>query len=336
MRPYKPPSAKPTFRYRNPPLSGNVINGLGETEKRRPRKVFHRPPKGPPDREPAAWRAIDFHFGMISGIGMPLFGLAGVRHLLMNRWMLRRANGPVAPQRTDPGDPAANAERIRSEIKRKYSQALVGFTRLRDEDVYEDETVPYTYAVCIGMPMKREEMVFAPHGRANIEVLRVYREVAKVGVETAEFIRAMGWPAKAYGETKTTEILHIPIAVRAGLGELGKHGSMICREYGSNFRLSTVLTDLPIAEDSPVDIGVDDLCMSCKRCVLDCPPQAIFDTKQWVRGESKWYVDFDKCVYYFAETAGCAICIEVCPWSEPGRGPALSERLLAKRAAGRR
>ncbi len=27
----------------------------------------------------------------------------------------------------------------------------------------------------------------------------------------------------------------------------------------------------------------------------------------------------------------CAICIEVCPWSEPDRGPKLSQMLLAKR-----
>lgn len=44
------------------------------------------------------------------------------------------------------------------------------------------------------------------------------------------------------------------------------------------------------------------------------------------------YVDFERCVPYFAETGGCAICIEVCPWSEPGRGPAISQAALAKRS----
>lgn len=56
------------------------------------------------------------------------------------------------------------------------------------------------------------------------------------------------------------------------------------------------------------------------------------DEKQLVRGEKKWYVDFDKCVPYFVKTLGCSICIEVCPWSEPGRGPKLSQRLLARRS----
>jgi epoxyqueuosine reductase QueG len=42
-------------------------------------------------------------------------------------------------------------------------------------------------------------------------------------------------------------------------------------------------------------------------------------------------VDFDKCIPYFVKTCGCAICIEVCPWSEPGRGSAISARVLALR-----
>ena len=161
--------------------------------------------------------------------------------------------------------------------------------------------------------------------------MRAYHEVSRIALELAEHIRDLGWPAKAYGNPNSTEILHIPLAIRAGLGELGKHGSLISKEYGSNFRLAAVLTDMPLAFDGPVDHGVEDLCLHCRRCVIDCPPDALFDDKQWVRGVERWYVDFDKCLPYFVKTYGCAICIEVCPWSEPGRGPALSETLLAKR-----
>ena len=118
--------------------------------------------------------------------------------------------------------------------------------------------------------------------------------------------------------------------MRAGLGQLGKHGSLISREHGSNVRLATVLTDLPLATDEAVDIGVDDFCFTCRRCVTDCPPHAISTRSSWCAATS-WYVDFDNCVPYFAKTAGCGICIEVCPWSEPGRGPKLSDQLLAAR-----
>ena len=80
-------------------------------------------------------------------------------------------------------------------------------------------------------------------------------------------------------------------------------------------------------------MGGADLGLGAGASSVDCPPDAISDEKQMVRGGRKWYVDFDKCVPYFAETGGCAICIEVCPWSEPGRGPALSAKLLAKRGS---
>jgi epoxyqueuosine reductase QueG len=95
--------------------------------------------------------------------------------------------------------------------------------------------------------------------------------------------------------------------------------------------LGTIVTDLPLVADQPVDIGVDDLCTRCNVCVRECPVDAIYQEKQPVRGVEKWYVDFDKCIYYFTETAGCGICIEVCPWSEEGKGPWLSEKMLSKR-----
>lgn len=323
---------EPVLRYRKPPRPGNQINGLGETQWRKPSKVFHRPPMGAPDREPFDYARLDLYFNLIRGHGSLAQGLAAMRHVLINRWQLRRGNGPVAARREPAGDPQAMAGKVREFILRRYPDARVGFAPIGEDAVYEHETLPYRNAVVIGYPMDREIMVNAPTPRTSTEVMRIYRKTSRIAVETSEFIRAMGWPAKAFGETKSTEMLHIPLAIQAGLGQLGKHGSMICKDYGSNFRLASVATELPLAHDEPVDIGVDDLCTACRRCFNDCPPVAIFETKQMVRGVEKWYVDFDKCVPFFVENGGCAICLEVCPWSEPGRGETLSQKLLAKRA----
>jgi epoxyqueuosine reductase len=216
-------------------------------------------------------------------------------------------------------------------LARHLGAPLVGVAEVTEEDLYVGRSPGLRHAICLGMPMDREEMRFAPQARAAAEVMRTYRALAKVAVRLAQEVRGMGWPARAYGNPNSTDILMIPLAVRAGLGQLGKHGSMIGVEHGSNFRLAAVLTDLPLALDRPADIGVDDLCTVCRRCVDDCPPRAVFEEKQVVRGERKWYVDFDKCIPYFVKTYGCAICIEVCPWSEPGRGPGLSARLLERR-----
>ena len=52
----------------------------------------------------------------------------------------------------------------------------------------------------------------------------------------------------------------------------------------------------------------------CARSESACPHEAITSTKQMVRGVEKWYVDFERCLPFFNQTHGCAICIAVCPW----------------------
>ena len=317
------PPPEYAFGYRTPPPSGNAINGLGEETPRRATQVFH-------NADPAraiAWQGLDDFF-------MCLNPWQVVRHRLINKFQLRAERGPVARRRTDRG-PEENAAWAK-ETARAAGASLVGITDVRDTDIFEGKRAPYVRAICIGLPMRREEMLHVPEPRAAAEVMRAYRKIAVIAMRVARAVRRRGFPAKAYGDPNATDILHIPLAVRAGLGQLGKHGSMISRKHGSNFRLAAVLTDMPLAEDAPRDIGVDDVCVHCRRCVLDCPPDAIYEEKQWVRGEKRWYVDFDKCVPYFTKTYGCGICIEVCPWSEPGRGEKLSELVLAKRERSRR
>jgi NAD-dependent dihydropyrimidine dehydrogenase PreA subunit len=320
IKPLDPPPANYAFGYRRPPRSGNDINGLGETTARRARHVFHS--SGGP---PLDWQALDDFFGMISPWRV-------VRHMLGNAWQLRKKNGAVNAERREVDDPAAMAAEIKARAAALGAE-LVGITPLTEDCLYEGRQVSYRYAICLGLSMDREEMAHVPQERAAVEVMRVYRALGRIAVRLGAQVRAMGWRARAYANPNSTDLLLIPLAVNAGLGELGKHGSMINQQFGSNFRLAAVVTDLPLACDAPVDIAVEDVCASCRRCVVDCPPDAIFEQKQWIRGEQRWYVDFDKCIPYFVKTMGCGICIEVCPWSVPGRGPSLTEKLLAKRSA---
>lgn len=319
MRPHAPPPPSYAFGYRSSPESGNAINGLGEERARRARPVFHDG-----GGQPLAWKALDDFFSLINPWRV-------LRHVLANTWQLRRSDGPVSPRRRAVEDAAAMTAEITA-LARELGAGLAGVAEVTQDALYEAREPGLRYAIVLGLPMDRAEMRFVPQPRAAAEVMRTYRAAGSVAVRLAERIRAMGWPARAYGNPNSTDLLLIPLAVRAGIGELGKHGSLICREYGSNLRLAAVLTDLPLVPGSPVDVGVEDLCAVCHRCVLDCPPRAVFEEKQLVRGVRKAYVDFDKCIPYFVKTLGCAICIEVCPWSETGRGPRLSERLLRKRS----
>jgi Pyruvate/2-oxoacid:ferredoxin oxidoreductase delta subunit len=323
MKPVAPPPLAHQPVYPVPPRSGNDINGLGAREKIRARHVFHTTPAyGMPD-----WFLLNRFFNAV----VPF---ATLRQGLAVRWWMRRHAGPTAPTRVDLGGPDAAAAAVKAAAKR-FGAAIVGITPLLDGDQYAhaDLAGTYPFAIALGIPMDRARMADLPGPRSNTEVIRVYKELARTVALLSEWLRARGWKTKGYGDPGSTDLLQIPIAVRAGLGELGKHGSLICREHGSNIRLATVVTELPLAPDRPVDIGVEDLCAHCRRCTLDCPPAAIADAKQWVRGEFKWYVDFDKCAPYFSIAGGCAICIQVCPWAEDGRGPLLAEQLLKKRGA---
>ncbi|MEN8195868.1 MAG: reductive dehalogenase domain-containing protein [Pseudomonadota bacterium] len=317
-----PPPPDYPFAYQTlPKRSGNEINGLGVKKHFRPQQVFHNTGRGA-GREDIDWAAMDMFFNLTNP--WPMFW-----ENLKAWWERRHAAGPVEGEPIVVEDPKAMAERIKAKA-REIGIELVGITHYEEDSQLEGISFPYKYAICCGSVMEREEMLHVPYTRGAAEVMRTYRRSSQLANKLAAHIRTLGWQAEAYGIGE--DIMQIPMAINAGIGQLGKHGSMISKDYGSNFRLTCVLTDLPMAVDAPVDIGVDDLCATCQRCVQDCPPAAIFNEKQLVRGVKKWYVDFDKCIPYFTHTHGCAICIEVCPWSEPGRGPLLSKKLLSKRS----
>ncbi|MEM8533606.1 MAG: reductive dehalogenase domain-containing protein [Chloroflexota bacterium] len=310
------------FAFRRAPLSGNVINGLGETRKRQPTPIlFHVTGK-----DSQGWDVLDQYLRIKSTTSRVL------RLMVHMLWVGRESRGPIAATQQPVVDPAEMTTRIKA-TAHTLGATQVGVTELQPEQIFEGADVPYRYAISCAVPMDREEMLLAPSAETAGAIFDAYTAAAVISTELAKRIRALGWDAVSTSTVMDkAEIAHVPIAIAAGLGQLGKHGSIITKEYGSNVRLGTVLTNLPLVVDEPVDIGVDDFCANCQICTTNCPPQAIFDTKQMVRGEEKWFVNFDACFPYFASNHSCAICIEVCPWSEEGRGASISQKMLEKRA----
>jgi len=254
-----------------------------------------------------------------------LMAMRGARQAVMD--------APAGPMGEAPEaiEPAAASELVR-DIAREAGADLVGIVRARPEWVFAGYDFDYPWIVLLGVAMEHEKLLTAPEVTAAIEVVDKYTFGWVVARPVADWIRARGWRAEAKGGPQAGPINLIPAALAAGFGELGKHGSIINRELGSSFRISTVFTDLPMIEDARQDIAAADFCTNCQICVNACPVNAIRHERQMVRGEEKWYVDFDLCLPYFAETFGCGICIAQCPWSMPGRGPALSDKFLRRRA----
>jgi reductive dehalogenase len=163
---------------------------------------------------------------------------------------------------------------------------------------------------------------------SDFEVGRIYALSALTATQLAAYIRALGWPARAH-HLRNYGVLVVPVAVDAGLGELGRCGYLIHPRLGANLRLACVTTDLPLELDPPVDLGVQHFCENCLKCATTCPSGAISaQEKVVVRGVRKWQMDPEKCLIYWGQLgSACTICQVVCPWSKP---PTLPHRLVAQ------
>ena len=300
-----------------PSVSGNAINGLGERRHRRPSAVY--------------WHAPD-----------------ATPHGPLQRWFLSRTTPLVRVAREErqraidePLAPLAETREDKTpsewsrEVKRVAKEAgadVVGIARVNPEWVFEGHDVPQARVIVLGFAHDWEAIRTAPEEASAAEVIRQYARGISVAKKVAGFLRSRGHEAHPHGGPMAFPMLLIPAAIAAGLGELGKHGSLIHRELGSSFRLACVLTDVPMDEDAPDDFGGDDFCTRCRACSDACPPQAIVPVKQLVRGEVRWYVDFDKCLPYFNEHQGCAVCLAACPWNRPGVSSTLVRKMAARRA----
>jgi epoxyqueuosine reductase len=228
-------------------------------------------------------------------------------------------------------DTAAMSTKIKGAGK-FYGADLVGITRLNEFWVYsrsynrlsgQNDSIRlpkrYRFAVVMAVEMDYEKFVMSDVGASAATGLG-YSKMAFVSSLLAQFIRNLGYQALPCGNDTA---LSIPLAVDAGLGELGRNGLLITPQYGSRVRLCKVLTDLPLKPDKPIDFGVQEYCEECKKCLENCPVHAISEDKtadattvSSNSGVLKWPVDGESCFRYWCETGiDCNICIKVCPFN---------------------
>ena len=115
------------------------------------------------------------------------------------------------------------------------------------------------------------------------------------------------------------------LAVRAGLGRIGKHTLLISPVLGSWTLIATLVTTVELAPTGPGPESADP-CGTCTRCIDACPTRAI----------DPWSVDARRCISALTLEdrgnlepslaarmgdwiAGCDICQEVCPHNQPTR-----------------
>ena len=109
-------------------------------------------------------------------------------------------------------------------------------------------------------------------------------------------------------EAQTAHLSHKMIALRAGIGWIGRNNLLVHPEYGSKIRITTILTDMPLKTDSPVEKD----CGECRKCIEICPVNAIKDShKDWNKQAC-----LEKLKYFAkAHNVGqyiCGLCVKVC------------------------
>lgn len=316
--PHRPFVPSPAQMALKPPVSGNMINGLGEAEPRRPRMVYWAP-----DPDTIAHGAMQRWFYQVDPTNVHLAKAREQRARLLAEPMIEVSGLPSQ-------DPPAVWNAQLEHFRQQGLYEMWGVARMDPAWVYEGQDVREPYIIMVGVAHDYEMISTAPQPMAGAEVVRQYGRAAAAAKQIANWIRARGWPAEPLTGPMTSKVAMIPPALACGFGELGKHGSIINPELGSSFRLSAVLTDAPFAPTPRRSFGIDGFCMKCRVCEDACPPEAIAPLKQLVRGAEKWYVDFDRCLPFFNQTHGCAICVAVCPWSRPGLGLPLAAKLARR------
>jgi len=245
------------------------------------------------------------------------------------------ADGPLNPKRTEVKNPRRMSEIIKG-VAKFLDADLVGICQLNQAWVFTHHglridhhkgiagqpiNLNHKYAISIAVEMEHENYANSPSFIDNASTGKGYLESAKVVVSLAAWIREIGWPAKAHFFI-SEEVIHIPIAVEAGVGELARNGNLITRKYGPRVRLATVTTDLPLEVDNPVDIGVQAMCTDCNKCAVNCPVQCIpYGEKVIENNVEKWAVDNVKCMKFWTANRGrfndCARCFTTCVWNLP-------------------
>ncbi|HWQ50755.1 MAG TPA: 4Fe-4S double cluster binding domain-containing protein [Terriglobales bacterium] len=152
-------------------------------------------------------------------------------------------------------------------------------------------------------------------------------DLDKLMLAAEDFLTAQGHAAWAQttGRVVTvharTLLPHKSIAMRAGLGWLGKSNLLVTPQYGSAVRLSSLVTDAPLTPGAPMP---ESRCGGCTACLRACPAGAIRGTLWQAGTDRDEMFDMPACdakartmslENYGISTALCGQCFLKCPYT---------------------
>jgi hypothetical protein len=223
-------------------------------------------------------------------------------------------------------------EILSKEIKKTaidFGAFSVGITKINPNWIYlrnkENEAINIPdnckYSIVMTVKMDGSAIKTSPKFTSCAATGLAYSKMAFIVACMAEYIRYLGYTAIPMGNEIA---LSIPLAIDAGLGQLGRNGLLITPEYGPCVRICKLFTDLPLNADKAIDFGVTDFCKKCNKCAESCDAEAIQKEKDPSfkircpsnnKGILRWAVNHDKCYNFWIKNGGeCSNCIAACPF----------------------
>jgi len=222
------------------------------------------------------------------------------------------------------GDPAANTRAVKA-LSYVLGSDLTGICEIPRYAWFshkEDgtEIVPYhRYAVVMLIDQGYDTMEGASGDdwASGAQSMRGYLRGAEIAGVMAEFLRDLAIAARPQTNADS-DVLHIPLILWAGLGELSRIGELVLNPFvGPRFKSVVLTTDMPLEIDRPIDFGLQYFCSNCLKCARECPCDAIpFGDKIMFNGYEIWKPDVERCTRYRLTNqrgAACGRCMKTCP-----------------------
>ncbi len=173
-------------------------------------------------------------------------------------------------------------------------------------------------AVCIGMSLSSgvlTEIETHPTRLYFHHYKTTNAALDQAALKIAAFIQRKGYislpvPASQIvdWQNQKAHLSHKKIGELAGLGWIGRNNLLVNKKFGSQFRLVTILSNMPLRIDKPVA----NACTDCRMCIAACPSGAIKEEAM----AFDHHACFEKLKEFqkqrFVDQYICGICLRVC------------------------
>jgi epoxyqueuosine reductase QueG len=173
-------------------------------------------------------------------------------------------------------------------------------------------------AVCLGVRLSSsvlEEIENVPTRLYFHHYRTMNALLDQIAIKVCNYIQKKGYlalpiPASQIidWQNQKAHLSHKKLGVLAGLGWIGRNNLLVNEKLGSQFRLVSILTSMPLKTDKPLKKD----CAGCALCIIVCPACAIKDNP----------ADFDhiKCFEKLKEFQKqrlvdqyiCGVCVKAC------------------------